>query len=163
MLGQLIQLTGPDFVTAATQIASRLGTGSIAQLTVNGYTPASFASLRSALSLLKACFVNTACIRISTLQPLSAQSLQELSSAAGVPVALNTNFAALFQLKAADMQQAQIIQAQIVADARKQQMDRWKIMQETQRKILEITQNVATNKARTQDRVLPKWDDYIRR
>jgi hypothetical protein len=72
------------------------------------------------------------------------------------------NSAAQMQMFLSDFQQAQTIQTQIMADAQKQQMERWKILQDTQTKIFEIQQDVTVNKAKTQDKMFDKWDDYIR-
>jgi hypothetical protein len=67
-----------------------------------------------------------------------------------------------FQMTMSDQQNAQSIQTQIAADAQKQQMQRWKIMQDTQTKVFEIQQDVTANKAQTQDKMYRKWDEYIR-
>lgn len=72
------------------------------------------------------------------------------------------NSVAQFQMFMTDFQQAQTIQTQIAADAQKQQMQRWKILQDTQTKIFEIQQDVTVNKAKTQDKMFNKWDQYIR-
>ncbi|NMA28069.1 MAG: hypothetical protein GX934_09915, partial [Burkholderiales bacterium] len=72
------------------------------------------------------------------------------------------NSVAQFQMFMSDFQQAQTIQTQIGADAQKQQMERWKILQDTQTKIFEIQQDVTVNKAKTQDKMFNKWDEYIR-
>lgn len=66
------------------------------------------------------------------------------------------------QMMANDLQNAMTIGAQIQADAQKQQMQRWKILQDTQTKIFEIQQDVTVNKAKVQDKMFEKWDDYIR-
>lgn len=73
-----------------------------------------------------------------------------------------SNAVAVFQMQMSDTQQAQTIYTQIGADAQKQQMERWKILQDTQTKIFEIQQEVTVNKAKTQDKMFNKWDDYIR-
>ena len=72
------------------------------------------------------------------------------------------NSVAQFQMFMSDYQQSQTIQTQIGADAQKQQMERWKILQDTQTKIFEIQQDVTVNKAKTQDKMYNKWDEYIR-
>ncbi|MHB2020773.1 MAG: hypothetical protein ACYCW6_27865 [Candidatus Xenobia bacterium] len=66
------------------------------------------------------------------------------------------------QLGANDAQNAATIATQIQSDAQKQQMDRWKILEDTQTKIFEIQQDVSVNKAKTQDKMYNKWDEYIR-
>lgn len=70
--------------------------------------------------------------------------------------------AALLQMQATDLQQAQTIYTQIAADAQKQQTQRWKIMTDTQTKIFEITQDVTTNKAKAADKAFNAMDQYIR-
>lgn len=72
------------------------------------------------------------------------------------------NAMAMAQLVNSDRQQAQTIATQMMADNQKQQMRRWQIMQDTQTKIFEIQQDVTVNKAKTQDKMFNKWDQYIR-
>ena len=73
-----------------------------------------------------------------------------------------SNIIAQQQMAANDLQNAMTIATQIQADAQKQQMQRWKILQDTQTKIFEIQQDVTVNKAKTQDKLFDKWDEYIR-
>lgn len=72
------------------------------------------------------------------------------------------NTAAQFQMFMSDFQQAQTISTAIAADAQKHQMERWKILQDTQTKIFEIQQEVTVHKAKAQDKMFKKWDDYIK-
>ncbi len=72
------------------------------------------------------------------------------------------NQAAQFQMQATDMQQSQTIMTQIAADAQKQAAQRWKIMQDVQTKVFEITQDVTVNKAKTQDKAFNAMSAYIR-
>jgi len=72
------------------------------------------------------------------------------------------NAAAMTQMINSDYQQAQTIGTQMMSDNQKQQMRRWQIMQDTQTKIFEIQQDVTVNKAKTQDKMFNKWDQYIR-
>ena len=72
------------------------------------------------------------------------------------------NQAAKYQMQATDMQQAQTVMTQIAADAQKQQMERWKIMQDVQTKMFEISQDVTVNKAKTADKAFGAFDGYIR-
>jgi hypothetical protein len=72
------------------------------------------------------------------------------------------NSASQLQMFLNDLQQAQTIQTSIIADAQKQQMQRWKILQDTQTKIFEIQQETTVHKAKTQDKMFDKWDEYIR-
>ncbi|MBI3929411.1 MAG: hypothetical protein HY319_27950 [Armatimonadetes bacterium] len=72
------------------------------------------------------------------------------------------NQASQMQMQATDQQQAQTIQTQIAADAAKQRSERWKIMNDTQTKIFEITQDTTVNKAKTADKAFNAMDQYIR-
>ncbi|GMU51613.1 MAG: hypothetical protein AMXMBFR33_07590 [Candidatus Xenobia bacterium] len=72
------------------------------------------------------------------------------------------NAAAQQQMVHADKDQAHTIQAQMQADAQKQQAERWKILRETQTKIFEIQQDVTVNQAKAQDKAFNKWSDYIK-
>ena len=58
--------------------------------------------------------------------------------------------------------QPQSIEEQLAADAKKREMERWKILQETQTKIHEIQQDVTVNKAKTADKAWDNWQDFIR-
>jgi len=59
-------------------------------------------------------------------------------------------------------QNAQTIQTQMQADNQKQAAERWKIQQDVQTKIMEIQQDVTTNRAKTQDKCFQGMDQYIR-
>ncbi|MCE1245109.1 MAG: hypothetical protein LWY06_10135 [Firmicutes bacterium] len=72
------------------------------------------------------------------------------------------NAASVTQMIQSDYQQAQTVQTEIMADNQKQQMRRWQIQQDTQTKIFEIQQDVTVNKAKTQDKMFQKWDEYVR-
>lgn len=73
-----------------------------------------------------------------------------------------SNIAAQMQMQNNDFQNAQTIYTQIQADNQKQQMERWKMLQDTQTKIFEIQQDVTANKAMTQDKAYKKWNEFIR-
>jgi len=72
------------------------------------------------------------------------------------------NIFAQTQMQQTDYQNAMTIAIQMQANAQKQQMERWKILQDTQTKIFEIQQDVTVNQAKTQDKLFNKWDEYIR-
>jgi len=72
------------------------------------------------------------------------------------------NAAAMTQMMNNDFQNAQTIGVQMMSDNQKQQMRRWQIMQDTQTKIFEIQQETTVNKAKTQDKMFNKWDEYIK-
>jgi hypothetical protein len=66
------------------------------------------------------------------------------------------------QLSNADETKAQEIYTKITADAAKNQMDRWKILQDLQTKIFHITQDVTISRPRDMDDAYKRWDEYIR-
>lgn len=73
-----------------------------------------------------------------------------------------TGAASWSQMQANDFQNAQTIYTQIQAQAQRQEMQRWQIATDTQTKIMEIQQETTVNRAKTQDKLFKKWDDYIR-
>ena len=73
-----------------------------------------------------------------------------------------TGAASWAQTQANDFQNAQTIYTQIQAQAQRQEMQRWQIATDTQTKIMEIQQETTVNRAKTQDKLFKKWDDYIR-
>ena len=75
-----------------------------------------------------------------------------------------TNFAnqmAIAQQRASDLQQAQTIQTQMQAEAKKSETQRWQIMSELQTKIHSITTEVTINKAKSADKLMQKMTQYI--
>jgi hypothetical protein len=68
----------------------------------------------------------------------------------------------MMQMQNQDASSARTIQTQMQEDAQKEQMMRWKILQDTQTKLFEVQQDVTSNKAKTQDKAYNKWDQYIR-
>ena len=73
-----------------------------------------------------------------------------------------TQAASMFSMVVNDQQNAMTIYTQTLAQTQKQQMRRWQILQDTQTKIFEIQQDVTVNKAKTQDKMFKKWDEYIK-
>ena len=73
-----------------------------------------------------------------------------------------TGAASWAQMQANDFQNAQTIYTRIQAQAQRQEMQRWQIATDTQTKIMEIQQETTVNRAKTQDKLFKKWDDYIR-
>ena len=51
---------------------------------------------------------------------------------------------------------------QIAADSQKQQIERWKILHDTDTKIREIMEDVTPNRSLVNNRMFKKWSDYIR-
>ena len=54
------------------------------------------------------------------------------------------------------------IQTDKEASHQKEMLERWRILQDTQKKIFEIQSNVTAMQASTQDKAFKKWDEYIR-
>lgn len=71
------------------------------------------------------------------------------------------NQMAIQQQAASDFQQAQTIQTQIKAEAKKSETQRWQIMSELQTKIHSITAEVTINKAKSADKLMQKMTAYI--
>jgi hypothetical protein len=70
--------------------------------------------------------------------------------------------AAPMQMSQTDQARAGILQTQMAADIQRQQMERWRILQDVQTRIFEIQQDVTLNRARTQDRMFNTMNEYIR-
>jgi len=66
------------------------------------------------------------------------------------------------QMQQTDYQNAMTIAVQMQAEAQKQQMNRWRILQDTQTETFKIRQEVTINQAKVQDKIFNKWDEYIR-
>ncbi|MBQ7568751.1 hypothetical protein IJT17_08105 [bacterium] len=73
-----------------------------------------------------------------------------------------TSVFSIGQMQMTDLQQAQTISTQIASTAQKQEMERWKILQDTETKCFEMQQEATINRAKTQDKLYSKWDDYIK-
>jgi hypothetical protein len=61
----------------------------------------------------------------------------------------------------ADELEAQRIYTQIAADNAKQQMTRWKMLQDLQTKIFNVTQDVQVSRLRKADDAFKGWDKYL--
>ena len=162
-----LELRGPEFVQSAVEISQKVSVKSISRLYVYNVTADAIKALETALSKLRGYFTNNALVVLTSPQQLPFQTAFALQIAGGVPVTINgpigsTNPNSLFQMQASEMQNSQTILTQTAANAQKQRAERWKIMQETQTKIFEITQDITANKARTQDKMFQQWNAYIR-
>ncbi len=146
------QITGPEFTGPATNLShnSKLGSIGLLQVYPGAGTP-QVKTLAPALKILKNYFGPLGSV-VLFLSPslITASVLSELQAAAGVPVSISSEI------------NAQAVATQMQADAQKQQLQRWKILQETQTKIFQIQQDVTVNKAKTADKVFQKMDAYIR-
>jgi len=50
----------------------------------------------------------------------------------------------------------------MAAQKMKHQWETWKILQDTQTEIYKVQQEVTLHRAKSQDKLFNKWDDYIR-
>jgi hypothetical protein len=66
------------------------------------------------------------------------------------------------QMSQTDSLQSEQTAMQMAAEKQKHEWTKWKILQDTQTKIYEIQQDVTLNRAKTQDKMFNKWDEYIR-
>lgn len=72
-----------------------------------------------------------------------------------------SNQAQILQQQLSDIQQAKTIHAQITAEAKRSQAQRWQIMSELQTKIHQITAEVTVNKAKMADKAFNAMKQYI--
>ncbi len=66
------------------------------------------------------------------------------------------------QMSQTDSLQSEQTAMQMAAEKQKHEWTKWKILQDTQTKIYEIQQDVTLNRAKTQDKMFNKSDEYIR-
>jgi hypothetical protein len=71
------------------------------------------------------------------------------------------NYMAMVQMQTSDLNQAQTIGAQIAVDTKKQQLDRWNMMQALQTSIFSTTQDVTVSKAKAADKAMKSMTSYI--
>jgi TIR domain-containing protein len=55
-----------------------------------------------------------------------------------------------------------LLSSRFQAEAQKEQMQRWQVLQDTQAKIFDVLQSATLNKARRNQESYKKWDEYIR-
>jgi hypothetical protein len=68
----------------------------------------------------------------------------------------------MMKMQNEDFRKAMAIAESMQSDNQKQQVERWKILQDTQEQIFSIQKDVTLNKAQTNDPAYKKWDEYIR-
>jgi hypothetical protein len=66
------------------------------------------------------------------------------------------------QMQQTDQLQTEQTAMQMAAERQKAEWTKWKVLQDTQTKMYEIQQDVTLNRAKTQDKMYNKWDEYIR-
>jgi hypothetical protein len=161
-----MQLFGPEFTGPATEISHKIGVGTISTIQVYpGNGAPRVGTLPPALTILKNYFAPQVGRVVLYLNPsmISQSLIQQLQSASGVPVTIASPTAAsMSSITTNDFLDAQTMATQASAPNQNQQMQRWRILQDTQAKIFEVQQNVTLNKAKTQDKAFKKLDRYIR-
>jgi len=65
------------------------------------------------------------------------------------------------QMQQTDSLQSEQTAMQMAAEKQKNEWTKWKVLQDTQTKIYEIQQDVTLNRAKVQDKMYNKWDEYI--
>lgn len=139
-----VEISGPDYHRSAVAVAQKLSVKSISELNIlPGDGTPQLESLLPAVQYLRNYFHPQGLILV-LIAGLSDLYFANLKGASG---GINVVTPFVMQMK---------------ADDQKQQMERWKILQDTQTKIFEIQQDVTVNKARTQEKAFNRWDEYIR-
>lgn len=159
-----VDISGPDYHKSAVELASNLSVKSISELRIlPGASTTQLDSLLPAVQYLRNYFHPSGQIVILT-PGISGEMIGQLKAASGVNVVVAAvlPFGGMMMMNQLDTANAQSIMSQMQADNQKQQMERWKILQDTQTKIFEIQQDVTANKAQTQDKAYKRWDEYIR-
>ncbi|QQS39725.1 MAG: hypothetical protein IPM63_10080 [Acidobacteriota bacterium] len=169
-----VELQGPQFVQSAVEISKTASLGSISRLNARNVTSDSLSALKTALSNLKAYFTKDAQVMLTTSQDLPSNATADLSSASGVTVmctkpvsegwwnSMQAQNAAEMQMQVSDQQQSQTIGAQMAADAKKGQMERWKIMQDTHVKISEMHRETYINRRKSAQKVHDKFSKFLK-
>lgn len=186
----VVQLTGPAFLQSALEIGKTIRIHSIRQLQVYpGTGTAELAYLPAALKHLRPYFGQGASV-VLFFDPtlISSPLLSKMRAAVGVPVGvpapapqgpipipypatsstsntggswiLGVNSQTPSAMAITDFSTAATIATQIPADAQRQQMQRWRILQDTQTKIFAIQQAIALGPAQTA--AASKFTRYLR-
>lgn len=66
------------------------------------------------------------------------------------------------QMALTDQIQVEQTAYSMAAEQQKSEWNKWKILQDTQTKIYEIQQDVTLNRAKVQDKMFQKWDEFIK-
>lgn len=72
------------------------------------------------------------------------------------------NMMSLAQLTLTDRLQSEKVAFQMEAQAQKHGWEKWKLFQDLQTEIFKIQQEVCIQRAKTQDKLFEKWDEYIK-
>jgi hypothetical protein len=72
------------------------------------------------------------------------------------------SFPSLMQLQLTDELLVEKTAMQMAAQRSKSAWEGWKLFQDLQTEIYQIQQEVTLQRAKTQDKMMNKWDDYVR-
>jgi hypothetical protein len=90
-----------------------------------------------------------------------AQQIEEIVGSGNFDLALSNLFK-MMEMQNNDFANAQTIATSMQTEDQKKQMERWKILQDTQTQIFSIQQDVTAHKAHPPDKAYRRWDQYIR-
>jgi hypothetical protein len=108
--------------------------------------------LRKTIAALKSAYPDLA----SAIQQIQA-SVDEGNFSGGLRLVFE-----MLEMQNEDFRKAAAIAESMRSDNQKQQVERWKILKDTQEQIFSIQQEITRNKAQTIDPAYNKWDEYIR-
>jgi hypothetical protein len=162
MAGLSATLAGPNVQQSALTLAKQTGIGTISDLTVFYFTKAAYPPLLAALKTLKAHFAADGCVTIygdTDLMP--PDMMTALSAAAGVPVSAPGMFA-MMRLVATDMAFRDAAGNSEIEQLAPTQPGRWRVMQDVQTKIFNVTTDVTTNRKAAAQKAFSSVSGYIR-
>ncbi len=134
-----------------------LSPSSVGLLRILGFDPSQLADLKGALVAFRNFISPNARIEIWSSSPIDAGVLASIGKQLQAEVTNRVVAAGGSHLNAATQ-----FQSEMQAEAQKQQMERWKILQETQTKVFEIQRDITVNRSKTSEKLYQKWDQYIR-
>ncbi|MBQ7529009.1 hypothetical protein IJT10_03790 [bacterium] len=70
--------------------------------------------------------------------------------------------AQIAQLQNQTQQQLMNINTEMQSTAQKGEMQRFQIMYDTQTKVMEMQQDMTLNRAKSQDKMFGKWDEFVK-
>ncbi len=78
------------------------------------------------------------------------------------PIGAQGSMMAMAHLQLTDELQVEGVAMQMMAQRKKHEWEQWKLFQDLQTSIYETQQEVCLQRAKTQDKIFGKWDDYIK-
>jgi len=169
---EIILKTGRDNMPTAVEISAEgvtsisqklseaslnLSPSSVGLLQIRGFDPSQLADLKGALVAFRNFLSPNARVEILSSAPIDAGVLASIGQQTQTDVTNRVSAAGGSHLNSATQ-----LQSEIQSEAQKQQMERWKILQDTQTKIFEIQQDITVNRSKTSDKLHQKWDQFIR-